>query len=76
MGIWIIGISLVVSFAITFASVGVWFLSVPLAALIGSPYSPEALGCAKYIFLGIFIGTYILSFCWQVYQALNSTEAK
>ena len=76
MGIRIVGTSLLVSLAITFVSVGVWSLSVPLAALIGNPHSAEAMGCVRYMFMGIFIGSYILAFCWQVYQTLQSERVE
>ena len=76
MALRIIGSSLLVSLAITLVSVGVWSLSVPLAALIGNPHSAEAMACEKYTFKGIFIGTYILAFCWQVWQAMRSNKVE
>lgn len=76
MALRIIGSSLLVSLAITLVSVGVWSLSVPLAALIGNPHSVEAMACVKYTFKGIFIGTYLLSFCWQVWRAMQSERVE
>ena len=76
MALRIVGSSLLVSLAITLVSVGVWNLSVPLAALIGNPHSAEAMECVRYTFMGVFIGTYVLSFCWQVYQAMNSERTE
>ena len=76
MGIRIVGTSLLVSLMITLVAVGVWSLSVPLAVLIGNPHSAEAMGCVRYTFMGIFIGTYILSFCYRVYQAMNSERTE
>ena len=76
MGLRIVGSSLLVSLAITLVAVGVWNLSVPLAVLIGNPHSPEAMGCVRYTFMGIFIGAYILSFCWQVWQATNGERTE
>lgn len=76
MGLLIIGISLLVSLSITLIAVGVWNLSVPLAALIGNPHSAEAMGCVRYTFIGMFIGTYILAFCYQVWRAMNSTDTE
>ena len=76
MGIRIIGISLLVAFTITFVSVGLWNVSVPLAVLIGNPHSADTMGYVRYTFLGMFIGTYILSFCWLVYQVLKSERTE
>lgn len=74
MGLRIIGTSLAVSLAMTIVGVGVWYLSVPLAAFIGNPHSEEAIGCVRFAFLGIFTASYILTFCYQVYQALKATD--
>lgn len=76
MGIRIIGTSLLVSFMITLVAMGVWNIAVVLAALIGNPHSPEALACVKYTFIGVFIGTYVLSFSWQVWQAMRPDEVE
>ena len=76
MALQIIGISLLVAFAMLFVSVGVWYVSVPLTALTGNPHSAETLGCVRYTFLGVFIASYILSFCWQVYQAMQAGQAE
>ena len=76
MGIRIIGISLLVAFTITLVFVGLWNVSVPLAVLIGNPHSAETMGCVRYTFLGMLIGTDILSFSWLVYQALKSERTE
>ena len=76
MGLRIVGISLLVSLAMTIVAVGVWQLAVPLAALTGNPHSTETLRCVRYTFMGIFIASYILSFCWQVYQAMKAGDAE
>lgn len=76
MGLRIIGISFLVAFAMTFVGMGVWFASVPLAAMTGNPHSAEAMDCVRYTFLGIFVASYILAFVWQVYQALQGERMK
>ena len=76
MGIRIVGSSLLVSFMITLVSVGVWNIAVVLAALIGNSHSPEDIACVRYTFFGVFIGTYVLSFAWQVWQAMRSADAE
>lgn len=75
MALRIIGVSLLVATAITLVSIGLWNLSVSLATLIGNPHSAETLetlGCVRYTFLGIFIASYVLSFCWQIWRAMNT----
>ena len=76
MGLRIVGSSLLVSFMFTLVAIGVWRVAVVLAALIGNPHSPEDIGCVKYTFFGIFIGTYVLSFGWQVWQVVRSADTE
>ena len=44
--------------------------------MTGNPHSAEAIECVRFTFLGMFVASYILSFVWQVYQALQSMGAE